>query len=103
MKRILPECEFSPEQLNIIENLARRTGLCPDTVKILYGRGVDDEEKINRFLHPSKANFISPFKMSGMKEAVELITRARDEEWAVVVYGDYDADGVCASSIMRGG
>lgn len=102
MKRILPECEFSPEQLNIIENLARRTGLCPDTVKILYGRGVDDEEKINRFLHPSKANFISPFKMSGMKEAVELITRARDEEWAVVVYGDYDADGVCASSIMRG-
>ncbi|MGN0814100.1 MAG: single-stranded-DNA-specific exonuclease RecJ [Candidatus Coproplasma sp.] len=102
MKRILPECEFSPEQLNIIESLARSTGLCSDTVKILYGRGVDDEEKIKRFLHPSKSNFISPFKMSGMKEAVELITRAKEEDWVVVVYGDYDADGVCASSIMRG-
>lgn len=102
MKRILPECEFSPEQLNIIDKLAQDTGLCSETVKILYGRGVDDVEKINRFLHPSKSNFISPFKMSGMKEAVELITRARDEDWVVVVYGDYDADGVCASSIMRG-
>lgn len=102
MKRILPEFEFSTEQLNTIENLARKTGLCSDTVKILYGRGIDNQDKIDRFLHPSKANFISPFKMSGMKEAVELITRARDEGWAVVVYGDYDADGVCASSIMRG-
>ncbi|MGN0817417.1 MAG: single-stranded-DNA-specific exonuclease RecJ [Candidatus Coproplasma sp.] len=102
MKRILPEFEYSSEQLNIIENLAVSTGLCSDTVKILYGRGIDDEEKIERFLHPSKSNFISPYKMSGMKEAVELITRARDEEWVVVVYGDYDADGVCASSIMRG-
>ena len=32
--------------------------------------------------------------MSGMQEAAELITRARDEEWDVLVYGDYDADGV---------
>ena len=39
--------------------------------------------------------------MSGMDDAVKLITRARDEEWAVVVYGDYDADGICASTIMR--
>ena len=71
-----------------------------DTVKILYGRGLDDKEKILSFIHPSREHFISPFKMSGMQEAVSLITRARDEEWAVVVYGDYDADGVCAATIM---
>ncbi len=38
--------------------------------------------------------------MSGMSDAVRLITRARDEEWQVVVYGDYDADGVCAATVM---
>jgi single-stranded-DNA-specific exonuclease RecJ len=38
--------------------------------------------------------------MQGMREAVNLITKARDERWRVVVFGDYDADGVCASTIM---
>lgn len=100
MKRILAECKFSEEQLNIIKGLAAECGLCEDTVKILYGRGLTDRESIQNFLHPSKAHFISPFKMDGMRETVELITRARDEQWCVVVYGDYDADGVCASTIM---
>lgn len=102
MKRILPEFEFSEQQLNIVRTLARECGLCEDTVKILYGRGVRDRESIYNFMHPSKSHFISPFKMSGMREAVDLITRARDEEWDVLVYGDYDADGICASTIMGG-
>lgn len=100
MKRILPEFEFSAEQLNIISRLAAECNLCEDTVKILYGRGITDKDSIINFLNPSKAHFISPFKMGGMREAVELITRARIEEWGVVVYGDYDADGICAATIM---
>ena len=100
MKKIIPEYEFSAEQLNTVRQLALDCGLLEDTVKILYGRGIDTKEKINSFIHPSKKQFISPFKMSGMAEAVEMITRARDEGWTVVVYGDYDADGICASTIM---
>lgn len=100
MKRILPEFEFSAQQLNIIQGLAEECGLCEDTVKILYGRGIRDRQSIYDFLHPSKSHFISPFNIGGMAEAVSLITRARDEQWCVVVYGDYDADGICASTIM---
>lgn len=100
MKKVLPEFTFSEEQLNTVSKLANECGLLEDTVKILYGRGVDTAEKIKRFIHPSRANFISPFKMSGMDEAVKLIARARDAEWSVVVFGDYDADGVCASTIL---
>ena len=100
MKRIVPEFTFSDEQLNTVKSLAAECGLLEETVKILYGRGVDDKQKILDFIHPSKKHFISPFKMSGMDEAVKLITLAREEEWAVVVYGDYDADGVCAATIM---
>lgn len=100
MKRILPEFEFSEEQLNIISSLAAECNLCPQTVKILYGRGVKDKESIQSFLNPSKNRFISPFKMSGMREAVELISRARAEDWCVAVYGDYDADGICAATIL---
>ena len=100
MKKIIPEFEFSAEQLNNVKQLALSCGLLEDTVKILYGRGIDTKEKITSFIRPSRAQFISPFKMSGMSEAVQLITRARDEGWTVAVFGDYDADGICASTIM---
>ncbi|MCD7729251.1 MAG: single-stranded-DNA-specific exonuclease RecJ [Clostridia bacterium] len=102
MKRILPEYSFSGGQLNTIKALAADCNLSEGTVSILYGRGIDSTEKIKRFLTPGKENFISPFKMSGMKEAADLITRARDEGWDVLIYGDYDCDGVCASTIMHG-
>ena len=100
MKKIVPEYSFSAEQLNIIAGLAEETGLTEHITRILYARGVDTADKIQRFMRPSERNFLSPFLMSGMREAVELITQARDEGRTVAVFGDYDADGVCASAIM---
>ncbi len=100
MKRILQAYSFNDEQLNNIRLLAKACNLTEDTVKILYSRQVDTKEKIECFINPSKTHFISPFCMSGMRRAVELITLARDEEWSVVVYGDYDADGINASVIL---
>ncbi len=100
MKKIVPEYVFSEEQLNIISVLAKETGLTEHITRILYARGVDDAEKIRRFMHPSEENFLSPFLMKGMQEAVDLITQARDEGRTVAVFGDYDADGICASAIM---
>lgn len=100
MKKVVNEVDFTPEQRAEISALSQKCGLCGQTVAIMYGRGIDTEDKINAFLHPSKAQFLSPFLMKGMKEAVDLITLARDEDWSVVVFGDYDADGVCASAIM---
>ena len=100
MKKIVPEYSFSAEQLNRVSDLAFATGLTEQITRILYARGVDTEEKIRKFMRPSEKNFLSPFLMQGMKEAVELITQARDEGRTVAVFGDYDADGICASAIM---
>lgn len=102
MKRILPEFQFNSSQLEQIKTLASACGLTQTAAAILFGRGVDTAEKAEAFMHPSRAHFISPFKMRGMSEACNLIRRARDEEWDVLVYGDYDADGVCAATIMGG-
>ncbi len=102
MKRVLPEFEFSAEQLKSISRLAAECNLTRTAAGILFGRGIDAPEKAEAFMNPSREHFISPFKMRGMNEAAELISRARDEEWDVLVYGDYDADGVCASTIMGG-
>ncbi len=100
MKKIVPEYAFTAEQLNHISVLADQTGLTEQITRILYARGIDDAQKIRRFMHPSQKNFLDPFLMKGMKEAAELITLARDEGRTVAVFGDYDADGICASAIM---
>lgn len=102
MKRILPEFQFSEQQRREIGALASACNLSNTAASILYGRGIDTPEKAEAFIHPSKSHFIPPLKMRGMKEACELIKAARDEEWDVLVYGDYDADGVCAATIMGG-
>ena len=100
MKKIVPEYAFSQAQLNTISALARQTGLTENITRILYARGVDDVKKIRAFMHPSRKNFLSPYLMKGMKEAVLALTEARDMQKTVAVFGDYDADGICASAIM---
>ncbi len=100
MKRIVPEYSFTQEQLNTISTLAQVTGLTEHIVRILYARGMDTPEKIRYFMHPSKANFLSPFLMRGMREGVRMIEDAKRDGRCVVVFGDYDADGVSALAIL---
>ena len=67
---------------------------------LLRSRGVDTEEKAHRFLNPDLSALQDPFLLSGMKEAVRLIRRAVASRERIMIFGDYDADGVCAASIL---
>ncbi len=100
MKRLIRDYEYSQEQLNTIRGLANACGLNEITARILYARGVDTKEKAERFLSPSRAHFLSPFLMSGMRELKALIDETMAAGGHILVFGDYDADGVCASSIL---
>ena len=100
MKRIVPEFEFTPEAAEQVKRLAVAVGVHEKTAGILYARGIDSEEKAKAFLSPSKRDLLDPMLMKGMREAKELLTQARDEEWRVAVFGDYDADGIGALAIM---
>ena len=100
MKKLVPEYAFTATQLNIVSELAAKTGLTEQIIRILYARGIETEERIAKFMRPSRKNFLSPFLMRGMRETVEMLTQARDEGKTVAVFGDYDADGICASVIM---
>ena len=67
---------------------------------LLRARGVDTPEKAERFLHPDVSHLHDPLLMQGMDKAVGIIRQAVGEKWPIIVYGDYDVDGVCATSIM---
>lgn len=100
MKKLAYEFQFNSQEAEKVRNFATALSLTETTAGILYARGLDTEEKMRAFLNPSRENFLSPYLMSGMREAVELIRRARDEEWRVAIYGDYDADGIGASAVL---
>ncbi len=67
---------------------------------ILRTRGIDTQEKAQRFLHPELAHLHDPMLMQGMDKAVRIIREAIAAGEKMLVYGDYDVDGVCATSIL---
>ena len=70
------------------------------TARLLYARGVTTAAQADAFLHPSLDQLHDPMLMHGMKEAVDILTQARDEQLPTIVYGDYDVAGICACSLL---
>jgi single-stranded-DNA-specific exonuclease len=90
---------YNVSQQNLIDSLAKNAGILRSTAEILYGRGYDTAEKALEFMSPEKWERYSPFTLSGMSEAVERIKEAKENGETVVVYGDYDVDGICATTV----
>ena len=67
---------------------------------LLRSRGVDTPEKADRFLYPQVSHLHDPLLMQGMEKAVRIIREAIAGEFPIIIYGDYDVDGVCATSIL---
>ena len=67
---------------------------------LLRSRGVFTDAEAARFLSPSLADLHDPFLLPGMEKTVALLREAIAKGETILVYGDYDADGVCAASIL---
>lgn len=75
--------------------------ISPVVLKLLYHRNIRTEEEMNEFLHPNYSNNIhDPFLFIDMKRAVERIFNAINNNETITIYGDYDADGVSAATIL---
>ncbi|MFB5662192.1 single-stranded-DNA-specific exonuclease RecJ [Alteribacillus sp. HJP-4] len=70
------------------------------TAKMLCSRGITSIEAAKDFLSADTANAHDPFLMDGMSEAVDRIRRAIDRNEKILIFGDYDADGVSSTTIM---
>ncbi|MBI4385268.1 single-stranded-DNA-specific exonuclease RecJ [Candidatus Parcubacteria bacterium] len=69
--------------------------------ELLWQRGLRDQAGIDEFFNPDYgADLHDPFLLSGMEEAVSRILAAIQKREPVLVYGDYDADGVCSSALL---
>lgn len=76
--------------------------LHPVILQILLDRKINTEEKINNFLHPDyEKDLFDPFLFSDMEKALERVKKAQKDKELVAIFGDYDADGVTSSTILK--
>ncbi|MGX7073275.1 single-stranded-DNA-specific exonuclease RecJ [Falseniella ignava] len=81
--------------------IAKKAGLGPEVARLLFERGIQDEARLKRFLTPSLEDLHDPYLLHDMEKAVERIRRAIEQGESILVYGDYDADGMTSASIIK--
>ncbi|MDY0144830.1 MAG: single-stranded-DNA-specific exonuclease RecJ [Kiritimatiellia bacterium] len=84
----------------VAEDIARTHGFSRAMSQALVARGLVDHEEIEKFLQPRLADLTDPFALPGMQTAVDLILSHIEQESSILVYGDYDVDGVTATALM---
>lgn len=99
MYRLTPrepaDCEGS-----LVSGIMEAEGVSALTARALIRRGVRSPEEARRFLRPSELAFHDPYLLPDMDKAVSRIRAAIAEGEPICVFGDYDADGVCASAML---
>jgi len=85
------------------DKLVHALHISPVLANLLLNRGYADLAEVTEFLHPSLQQLSSPFEMLNMGAAVERILKAIEHKEKIVVYGDYDVDGICASVTLYQG
>lgn len=83
-----------------IERVSEDSGISRLLAEALLNRGLSGQEEIARFLHPALAHMHDPFLLPDMAAAVARIRQAMENREEVCIYGDYDADGVCAAAML---
>lgn len=86
---------------NKITELSESLSSSPLFAGLLLNRGLDTKEKAEAFLTPDESWIHDPFLLFDMDKVVERITTAIEAGEKIVVYGDYDADGVTSTSVLK--
>lgn len=68
--------------------------------RLLLSRGLKSEDEINEFLHPLEMKLTYPDVFTDMNKTVERLSKAIDDSETIIIYGDFDADGVTSTSVL---
>ncbi|EGV11017.1 single-stranded-DNA-specific exonuclease RecJ [Streptococcus constellatus subsp. pharyngis SK1060 = CCUG 46377] len=80
---------------------AKKLGLETSVANLVYQRGIQTEEALRDFLEPSLDQLYDPYELHDMDKAVTRIRQAIENDEQILIYGDYDADGMTSASIVK--
>ncbi len=80
--------------------LSKSLGISPLTAQLLINRGIKDYDAAKKFLDASMSNLSNPKDISGIKAAAQRLVEAVKNDEKILIYGDYDVDGLTSTAIM---
>ena len=84
-----------------IEELTNKYKINKLLATILSNRGINKKEDIDLFLYPKRNDFHNPYDMPDMEKAVERIIKAKENNEKIIIYGDYDVDGITSITVLK--
>jgi single-stranded-DNA-specific exonuclease len=91
---------IAPPQPLLAETLAAPLRVSPLLAQCLLNRGLSEAAAIGEFLAPRLKHLADPFLLPDMAKAVDRLLRAREQQEALVIFGDYDVDGVTSTTLL---
>lgn len=96
------ECiELDNEKIKNVEKIENEYGISNLLAKILVNRNLIKKEDIDLFLKPTRHDFHNPYLMPDMELAVNRIIEAINNNEKILIYGDYDVDGITSITVLK--
>lgn len=96
------ECiELDNEKIKNVEKIENEYGISNLLAKILVNRNLTKNEDIDLFLKPTRHDFHNPYLMPDMALAVDRIIKAINNKEKILIYGDYDVDGITSITVVK--
>lgn len=92
--------QFAPFEEGLTSALTEQLHISPILAQILANRGIADVEEGRHFLQDTLNDMADPFLMDGMETAVRRLKQAVEDKERIVIYGDYDVDGITSTSLV---
>jgi len=80
--------------------LSTELGIHPYVIRVLLNRGFDTQASIDKFINPKLSNIYDPFRIKDMEKAVDRTIRAIKNSEKILIYGDYDVDGITSTTLL---
>src|SRR5437879_4075752 len=91
---------IAPAQPLLAGQLANGLKVPPLLAQCLLNRGLSELDSINGYLQPRLKHLHDPFLLPDMSAAVDRLFRARERQELVIIFGDYDVDGVTSTALL---
>ena len=85
----------------IVKEIAEKYNISTVLATVLFNRGIVDAEDVEIFLNPTRKDFHDPYLMPDMEKAVDRIIKAIENKEKVIIYGDYDVDGITSTMVLK--
>ncbi len=89
-----------PHDIDQIAQLERSAEVSPVVARLLVGRGIYDPAEVKQFLGPKLTDLRDPELLPGVEKAADCIFAAVKNKSRIVIYGDYDCDGMTSTAIL---